>query len=177
MVIGVAIRGHSVCKYNYATSLYCQAILLRHDRVFIAKKHPTNVNASVNTANRLRHIYLYICGVISFTRSTQSPLHRSFSTRSTNLSKSSNRKKHLPPAIATNGSSAATVVQHAGMDQHSRGVVEVDPVLAPVVAIRNQLELLASQGMVRVVYLEVGIGKVTRRRSCRPPPTRLASHL
>jgi hypothetical protein len=49
--------------------------------------------------------------------------------------------------------------------QHSRGVVEVDPVLAPVVAIRDQLELLASQGMVRVGYLEVGIGKVTMRRS------------
>ena len=45
--------------------------------------------------------------------------------------------------------------------QLSRGVVEVDPVLAPVVAIRDQLELLASQGMVRVGYLEVGIGKVT----------------
>ena len=44
-------------------------------------------------------------------------------------------------------------------------VVEVDPVLAPVVAIRDQLELLSSQGMVRVGYLEVGIGNVTMRCS------------
>ena len=49
--------------------------------------------------------------------------------------------------------------------QLSRRVVEVDPVLAPVVAIRDQLELLASQGMVRMGYLEVGIGKVTMRCS------------
>jgi len=43
--------------------------------------------------------------------------------------------------------------------------MEVDPVLAPVVAIRDQLELLSSQGMVRVGYLEVGIGKVAMRCS------------
>ena len=49
--------------------------------------------------------------------------------------------------------------------QLSRGIVEVDPVLAPVVAIRDQLELLSSQGMVRVGYLEVGIGNVTMRCS------------
>jgi hypothetical protein len=45
------------------------------------------------------------------------------------------------------------------------GIVEVDPILAPVVAIRDQLEPLASQGMVRMGYLEVGIGKVTMRCS------------
>jgi hypothetical protein len=45
------------------------------------------------------------------------------------------------------------------------GIVEVDPVLAPVVAICDQLEPLASQGMVRMGYLEVGIGKVTMRCS------------
>jgi hypothetical protein len=45
------------------------------------------------------------------------------------------------------------------------GVVEVDPVLTPVVAIRDQLELLSSQGMVRVGYLEVGIRNVTMRCS------------
>ena len=45
------------------------------------------------------------------------------------------------------------------------GIVEVDPVLAPVVAVRDQLELPASQGMVRMGYLEVGIGKVTIRCS------------
>jgi hypothetical protein len=39
------------------------------------------------------------------------------------------------------------------------GVV-VDPVLAPVVAIRDELELLASQRMVRMGYLEVGISQV-----------------
>jgi len=44
-------------------------------------------------------------------------------------------------------------------------IVEVDPVLAPVVAIRDQLELPASQGMVRMDYFEVGIGKVTMRCS------------
>jgi hypothetical protein len=49
--------------------------------------------------------------------------------------------------------------------QLSRRVVEVDPVLAPVVAIRDQLELLASQGMVRMGYLKVGIGNVTMRCS------------
>jgi hypothetical protein len=45
--------------------------------------------------------------------------------------------------------------------QLSRRVVEVDSVLAPVLAIRDQLELPTSQGVVRVGYLEIGIGKVT----------------
>jgi hypothetical protein len=49
--------------------------------------------------------------------------------------------------------------------QLSCGVVEVDPILAPVVAVRDQLEPLPSQGMVRVGYLEVGIGNVTMRCS------------
>jgi hypothetical protein len=43
--------------------------------------------------------------------------------------------------------------------------VEVDPILAPVVAIRDQFELLAAQRMVRVDYFEVVIGKVTMRCS------------
>ena len=49
--------------------------------------------------------------------------------------------------------------------QLSRSIVEVDPVLTPVVAIRDQLELLASQGMVRMGYLEAGIGNVAMRCS------------
>ncbi len=40
------------------------------------------------------------------------------------------------------------------------GIVKADPVLSPVMPIGHQLELLASQRMVRVGYLEVGIGKV-----------------
>ena len=40
------------------------------------------------------------------------------------------------------------------------GIVKVDLILSPVMAIGHQLELLASQRMVRVGYLEVGIGKV-----------------
>jgi hypothetical protein len=43
--------------------------------------------------------------------------------------------------------------------------VEVNPILAPVVAIRDQLELLASQRMVRMGYLEAGIGNVAMRCS------------
>jgi len=43
--------------------------------------------------------------------------------------------------------------------------VEVDSILAPVVAIGDQLELLASEGMVRVDYFKVGISMVTMRRS------------
>jgi hypothetical protein len=49
--------------------------------------------------------------------------------------------------------------------QFSLGIVKVDPVLSPVVAIRDQLELLAPQRMVRMDYFEVGIGKVTMRCS------------
>jgi hypothetical protein len=45
------------------------------------------------------------------------------------------------------------------------GVVKVNPVLAPVMAIGDQVELLASQRMVRMGYLEVGIGKVAMRCS------------
>jgi hypothetical protein len=44
--------------------------------------------------------------------------------------------------------------------QPSLGIVEVDPVLAPVVAIRNQLELLAPQRMVWVNDFKNGIGMV-----------------
>ena len=40
------------------------------------------------------------------------------------------------------------------------GIVKVDPILSPVMPIGHQLELLASQRMVRVGYLEVGIDKV-----------------
>ena len=49
--------------------------------------------------------------------------------------------------------------------QPSLGIVEVDPVLAPVVAIRNQLELLASQRVVWVDDLKNGIGMVVMRCS------------
>ena len=49
--------------------------------------------------------------------------------------------------------------------QPSLGIVEVDPVLAPVVAIRNQVELLASQRMVWVDDLKNGIGMVVMRCS------------
>ena len=49
--------------------------------------------------------------------------------------------------------------------QTAIGVVEVNPILAPVVAIRDQLEPLASQRMVRMGYLEVGIGNVAMRCS------------
>ena len=44
-------------------------------------------------------------------------------------------------------------------------VVEVNPILAPVMAIRDQLELLASQRMVRMGYLEVDISNVAMRCS------------
>jgi hypothetical protein len=44
-------------------------------------------------------------------------------------------------------------------------VMKVDPVLAPVMAIRDQLELLALQRMVRMDYFEVGIGNVPMRCS------------
>jgi hypothetical protein len=44
-------------------------------------------------------------------------------------------------------------------------VVEVNPILAPVLAIRDQLEPLASQRMVRMGYLEVSISNVVMRCS------------
>jgi hypothetical protein len=91
------------------------SIFLRHDRVFIASGG--HMTGSTPALHRLAwHIYLYDDGVISFTVTARQCLHRSFSTKSTNLSKSSKRKKHRPAAIATNGSSATTVVQAAGMD-------------------------------------------------------------
>jgi hypothetical protein len=46
-----------------------------------------------------------------------------------------------------------------------RRIVEVDPVLAPVVAVAYQFELLASLRMMRMGYLEVGIASVTMRSS------------
>jgi hypothetical protein len=67
--------------------------------------------------------------------------------------------------------------RHKRIGRHYRGparrdraqtafcVVEVNPILAPVMAIRDQLELLASQRMVRMGYLEVGIGNVAMRCS------------
>jgi hypothetical protein len=45
--------------------------------------------------------------------------------------------------------------------QLARRVMEVDTVLAPVIAICDQFVLLSSQRMMRMGYLEVGIGKVT----------------
>jgi len=49
--------------------------------------------------------------------------------------------------------------------QLSRAVVEVHPILAPVVAVCDQLELPTSQRVVRMGNLEAGIGKVTMRCS------------
>jgi hypothetical protein len=49
--------------------------------------------------------------------------------------------------------------------QPSRGIVEVDPVFAPVVAVGNQLELLASQRMVWVDDFKDSVGMVVMRRS------------
>ena len=43
--------------------------------------------------------------------------------------------------------------------------MKVDPILAPVLAIRDHFELLAFQRMVRMDYFEVGIGNVTMRCS------------
>jgi hypothetical protein len=43
--------------------------------------------------------------------------------------------------------------------------MKVDPILAPVVAIRDQLELLPPQRMVRMDYFEVAIGNITMRCS------------
>src|SRR5438067_7319164 len=48
--------------------------------------------------------------------------------------------------------------------QSTAGIVEVDSILAPVVTIGDQLELLASEGMVRVDYFKSGIGMVAMRR-------------
>jgi hypothetical protein len=49
--------------------------------------------------------------------------------------------------------------------QLPRPIMKVDPVLAPVVAIRDQLELLTPQRMVRMDYFEVAIRNVTMRCS------------
>jgi hypothetical protein len=49
--------------------------------------------------------------------------------------------------------------------QPSLGIVKVNAVLAPVVAIRNQLELLASQRVVWVDDFKNGIGMVAMRCS------------
>jgi hypothetical protein len=43
--------------------------------------------------------------------------------------------------------------------------VEIDSILAPVVAISDQLELLPSERMVRVDYFKVDIGMVAMNRS------------
>ena len=45
------------------------------------------------------------------------------------------------------------------------GVLEIDPVLTPVVAIRDQLEALTFQRVVRMNYLEGRIRKLTMRCS------------
>jgi hypothetical protein len=50
-------------------------------------------------------------------------------------------------------------------------VVEVNPILAPVVAICDQLELLPSQRMVWVDDFKSGIAMVVMRCSRRPSPT------
>ena len=46
-----------------------------------------------------------------------------------------------------------------------RRIVEVDSVLAPIVAVGHQFESLASVRMMRMSYLEVGISSVTMRCS------------
>jgi hypothetical protein len=83
---------------------------------FLLPHSATKLNQHQLYTGRYWHIYLYEDGVISFTVTARRCLHRSFSTKSTNLSRSSKRKKHRPAAIATDGSSATTVVQAAGMD-------------------------------------------------------------
>ena len=58
------------------------------------------------------------------------------------------------------------MVQHAGSELNLPfGIVEVDPVFTPVVAIRNQLELLAFQRMMWVDDLKDGVGMVVMRCS------------
>jgi len=77
--------------------------------------------------------------------------------------------------IAKEGSAAGHRNKRIG--RHGRGparrnraqtafcVVKVNPILAPVMAIRDQLEPLASQRMVRMGYLEVDISNVAMRCS------------
>jgi hypothetical protein len=57
------------------------------------------------------------------------------------------------------------------------GVGEVDTVLAPIVAISDQLELPASQRMVRMDNLKVRLAVVARRCSWQRWPTRRARRL
>jgi len=55
---------------------------------------------------------------------------------------------HRPSAITTNGSATATLVHPAARrEQHAVLVVEVNPVLAPVLAVRDELEVPAEQWM------------------------------
>jgi hypothetical protein len=60
--------------------------------------------------------------------------------------------------------------QHCGPSGRNRGpmpsrIVEVHPVLTPVVAVSHQFEVLASLRMMRMDYLEVRIASVTMQCS------------
>ena len=56
-----------------------------------------------------------------------------------------------PAAITTNGSAAAASVHPAGSENSSPVLVmQVDPVLAPVLAMRDELEVPAGQRVERV---------------------------
>src|SRR5438094_4729102 len=84
---------------------------------------------------------------------------------------------HQPEQVLIAKQAPAAGHRHKRIWRHYRGparrdraqtafsVVEVNPILAPVMAIRDQLELLASQWMVRMGYLEVAIGNVAMRCS------------
>jgi len=51
-------------------------------------------------------------------------------------------------------------------------VVKPDPVLMPVLGVKDQFEFLQMKGMVRMSYLKTSASSVTYGRSCLRTPTR-----
>ena len=63
-----------------------------------------------------------------------------------------------PAVITTNGSAAATSVHPAGSEEQMPVlVVQVDPVLAPVLAVRDELEVPAAQRVERVRHPDASV--------------------
>ena len=112
----------------------------------------------VSRASRCGIILIDTHGIILFTVPPPSRCAPSRSARSASASRPSVVNGHRPAAITTNGSKR----HHVGPPGWQREqlpvlVVQVDPVLAPVLAVDDELEVLAAQGMERVRHPDASV--------------------
>ena len=140
------------------------SIFFRHARVFISKKCISFRYLAIQACRLPAYFYLHIRRNLPYgipPLFSSQLLHQIHQLEQVLIAKEASASGHRNKRIGRHDRGPA----RRNRAQTAFCVVEVNPILAPVMAIRDQLEPLSSQWMVRMGYLEVGIGNVAMRCS------------